>query len=296
MRYLLLLIGSAALLYGQCNQCTTNSALSPTPFGFNPEVLSLLPGRDTTLVIYFTFPDAIQQGSQTLYPNYAIWVDSLKLDVGLITRQNGQPFTYVASDPSTGPIHFNQMHRYKQWGSGTSDFANFVVYQNPGGSAGNSPPIGCARVCIRTSNTEGSDTLRVKVRAFITGLGDAANKDTSNLRPTLLGNNAWLDTVFRYPISISRNASLPMAAAGLGSLSVAPNPAITEATLHYTLLFPSPVHLRAYSLDGREVFTQSLGLQAPGEYRETLRLPAGHYMILLETARGVASTRLAVVE
>jgi hypothetical protein len=300
MRYIVLSLIGAALVYGQCNQCTPDPAQSPRPFGFNPSVLRLPPAKDTSLTIYFTFPDQVQQGSLTVYPNYAIWVDSLRLDQGLITTQSGGTFAYNASDPAAGPIHFDQMHRYKQWGSGATDYANFVVYQNPGtsaGPAGQTPPIGCARVCIRTSSNEGSDTLRVKVRAFIPAFGDADGKDTTNLRPVLLGNNAWLDTVFRYAVVISSSpASLGRGTSAMYAFRPVSNPAYREAVVTYTLPQPMAVRLRAYTLDGREVLLRDLGFQPAGTFQETLNLPAGQYFLRLETPYGLSATRLTVIE
>lgn len=300
MRYVVLSLIGAALVYGQCNQCTPNQALSPTPYGFRPDPLWLPPNKDTSLTIYFTFPDQVQQGSLTVYPNYAIWVDSLRLDQGRITTQGGGTFAYNASNPSAGPIIFDQLHRYKQWGSGATDYANFVVYQNPGtsaGPAGQTPPIGCAHVCIRTSSTEGSDTLRVKVRAFIPVLSDANNKDTTNLRPTLLGNNAWLDTTFRYAVVISSaTASLGRGMSAMYAFRPVSNPAYREAVVTYTLPQPMAVRLRAYTLDGREVLLRDLGLQPAGTFQETLNLPAGQYFLRLETPYGLSATRLTVIE
>ena len=300
MRYVVLSLIGAALVYGQCNQCTPDPAQSPTPYGFRPDPLWLPPGIDTSLTIYFTFPDEAQQGPLTVYPNYAIWVDSLRLDQGRITTQGGGTFAYNASDPSAGPIIFDQPHRYKQWGSGATDYANFVVYQNPGtsaGPAGQTPPIGCARVCIRTSSTEGSDTLRVKVRAFIPRLSDADGKDTNDLRPTLLGNNAWLDTVFRYAVVISSApASLGRGTSAMYAFRPVSNPAYREAVVTYTLHQPMAVRLRAYTLDGREVLLRDLGLQPAGTFQETLNLPAGQYFLRLETPYGLSATRLTVIE
>jgi hypothetical protein len=298
MRYVVLSLIGAALVYGQCNQCRPDSAQSPRPYGFNPSVLRLPPNKDTSLTIYFTFPDQVQQGSFTLYPNYAIWVDSLRLDRGLITTQGGGTFAYNASNPSAGPIIFDQLHRYKQWGSGATDYANFVVYRNPGtsaGPAGQTPPIGCARVCIRTSSTEGSDTLRVKVRVFIPVLfGDPDNKDTTNLRPP---NNAWLDTTFRYAVVISSApASLGRGMSAMYAFRPVSNPAYREAVVTYTLHQPMAVRLRAYTLDGREVLLRDLGLQPAGTFQETLNLPAGQYFLRLETPYGLSATRLTVIE
>jgi hypothetical protein len=297
MRYVVLSLIGAALVYGQCNQCTPDANNSPTPYGFRPDPLWLPPNKDTSLTIYFTFPDQAQQGSLTVYPNYAIWVDSLRLDQGRITTQGGGPFAYNASDPSAGPIIFDQPHRYKQWGSGATDYANFVVYQNPGGTAGQTPPFGCARVCIRTSSTEGSDTLRVKVRAFIPMLSDADGKDTTNLRPVLLGTNAWLDTTFRYAVVISSApASLGSGMSAMYAFRPVSNPAYREAVVTYTLHQPMAVRLRAYTLDGREVLLRDLGLQPAGTFQETLNLPAGQYFLRLETPYGLSATRLTVIE
>ena len=300
MRYVVISLIGAALVYGQCNQCTPDSARSPRPFGFNPDPLWLPPNKDTSLTIYFTFPDSVPYGSLTVYPNYAIWVDSLRLDRGRITTQGGGTFAYNASDPSAGPIIFDQPHRYKQWGSGAMDYANFVVYQNPGtplgGQLGSTPPFGCARVCIRTSSTEGRDTLRVKVRAFIPALGDG-DKDTTNLRPVLLGRNAWLDTVFRYAVVISSEpASLGRGMSAMYAFRPVSNPAYREAVVTYTLHQPMAVRLRAYTLDGREVLLRDLGLQPAGTFQETLNLPAGQYFLRLETPYGLSTTRLTVIE
>jgi len=306
MRYAVLSLIGAALVYGQqCNQCTPDPARSPRPYGFRPDPLWLPPGIDTSLTIYFTFPDSARvqaSGNSILvYPNYAIWVDSLRLDRRLITTQSGGTFAYNASNPQAGPIHFDQMHRYKQWGSGATDYANFVVYQNPGtsaGQAGATPPIGCARVCIRTSSTEGSDTLRVKVRAFIPVLFiDQDNKDTTNLRPVLGTNNAWLDTVFRYAVVISSApASLGRGMGAMYAFRPVSNPAYREAVVTYTLHQPMAVRLRAYTLDGREVLLRDLGLQPAGTFQETLNLPAGQYFLRLETPYGLSATRLTVIE
>ncbi len=301
MRHIVLPLIGVALAYGQCSMCAPNPANSPLPYGFSPDPLYLPPGIDTSLTIYFTFPDQVQQGALTVYPNYAIWVDSLRLDQGLITTQGGSAFAYNASNPSAGPIIFDQLHRYKQWGSGATDYANFVVYQNPGtppgGQLGSTPPIGCARVCIRTSSTTGSDTLRIKVRVFITTLGDAGNKDTANLRPTLFGSNAWLDTVFRYAVVISSApASLGRGMSAMYAFRPMSNPAYREAVVTYTLPQPMAVRLRAYTLDGREVLLRDLGLQPAGTFQETLNLPAGQYFLRLETPYGLSTTRLTVIE
>ncbi len=282
--------------------CTPNASLSPTPYGFNPNILWLPPGKDTSLTIYFMFPDQVQQRGLTVCPNYAIWVDSLRLDVGRITDQSGNPFAYNASNPSAGPIHFDQMHRYKQWGSGATEYANFVIYQNPGISAGpqgQTPPIGCARVCIKTSSSMGDDTLRVKVRAFIPVPGDGDNKDTTNLSPSLFGNQAWLDTIFSYPVKITtapKPASLVRGYEKGFSFRSLVNPAYGEAVVSYAISDAMAVRLWAYTLDGREVLSRDLGIQPAGTHQETIQLPAGQYFLRLETPYGISSIQLTVVE
>ena len=296
MRYVVLSLIGAALVYGQCDQCTPDPAKSPRPYGFNPDPLRLPPNKDTSLTIYFTFPDQVEVvafgQTQTVYPNYAIWVDSLRLDRGLITTQSGDTFAYNASDTAASPIRFDQMHRYKQWGNGATDYANFVVYRNPGGTPGQTPPFGCARVCIRTSSNEGNDTLRVKVRAFVNALGDGDNKDTTDIR----GSLGRVDTTFRYAIVISRSSSLSRGLTNVYDLRIQPNPAYQEAILSYTLPNAMAVSLSVYALDGRKVLSRDLGLKPAGTHQETLRLPAGQYLIRLETLYGFSTTRLTVIE
>ena len=74
------------------------------------------------------------------------------------------------------------------------------------------------------------------------------------------------------------------------------NPAYREAVVRYTLHAPMAVRLRAYTLDGREVLSRDLGVQPAGTYEETLQLPAGQYLLRLETPYGMSFTRLTVVE
>jgi len=241
----------------------------------------------------------VQQGNLTVYPNYAIWVDSLRLDRGLITAQSGQPFAYNASNPTAGPIAFDQMHRYKKYASNPDRYANFVVYKNPGDTtaeaAGQTPPIGCARVCIKGGNTEGSDTLRVKVRAFIPTLGDGPNKDTTNLMPVLLGQNAWLDTTFRYVVVVTSTPSaLAQGRGEVASFAVSPNPAYGEAEVRFSLHVPTPVSLEVYTADGRQVYAHT-ALYSAGEQRHGLSLPAGLYRVVLNTGAVRLSQSLVVV-
>lgn len=290
-----------ARLSAQCTACTHNPNMSPRPYGFNPDTLYLLPNRDTSLVIYFTFPDSVRQGAFLLYPNYAIWVDSLRLDFGRLTQQNNQPFGYNVSDPSNGAINFDQPPRNKQYDPNDPNRrANFVVYQNPGtsaGPAGATPPTGCARVCIKTSATEGSDTLRVKVRVFIPTLADQDSKDTTNLTPTLLGNPAWLDTVFRYVVVITNNppvASLSRPTAPSG-MTVYPNPARDESVVRFILPRSGSLMIRAIAADGREVYRHT-GSYGAGEHSHTLRLPAGVYIITIGGSDSWLSQRLVIVE
>lgn len=295
MRYVVLSLAVGASLYAQCGSCTPDDSKSPRPYGFNPAALYVRPGVDTSLTIYFTFPDGVQQGNLTVYPNYAIWVDSLKVDLGRITTQSGTPFAYNTSNPAAGPIAFDQMHRYKKYASNPDRYANFAVYQNPGGTAGQTPPIGCARVCIKGSSTQGSDTLRVKVRVFIPGVGDAPNKDTMNLTPLLLGQNAWLDTTFRYAIVVTPNipAALVQGRGEVASFMVLPNPTYGEAEVRFSLHGPAPVTFEVYTADGRQAYVHT-ALYSAGEQRHTFSLPAGLYRVVLSTGTVRLSQSLVV--
>ncbi|MCX7763524.1 MAG: T9SS type A sorting domain-containing protein [Bacteroidia bacterium] len=299
MRYAVLLLSGLAwmtYLHAQCTACTPDPSKSPTPYGFNPPILYVRPNTDTTLVVYFTFPDEVRQGNFTVYPNYAIWVDSLRLDSGRVTLQNGQPFMYNSANPDAGGIRFDQLHRAKRFDPNDTRTANFVVYQNPGGTAGQTPPIGCARVCIK-GGSQGSDTLRVKVRVFIPTIGDVQNKDTANLTPTLLGNQAWLDTTFRYVILVTPTipTSLGSVAASKADFTVYPNPTRGESIVRFTLAAESLVRLRVFSSDGREVYTHAEHYSA-GSHEHLLRLPAGIYVVHLETSGTYLSERIVVLE
>ncbi|MCX8113336.1 MAG: T9SS type A sorting domain-containing protein [Bacteroidia bacterium] len=280
-------------LHGQCTACTPDDSRSPRPFGFNPPALYVRPNTDTTLVIYFTFPDGVQFGNLTVYPNYAIWVDSLRLDRGLITLQNGQPFKYDASNPDNGGIQFNQLHRHKNYDpSDPGKTANFVVYQNPGGTAGQTPPIGCARVCIKGGAQTGSDTLRVKVRAFVSVLGDGANKDTANINGTL----GRVDTIFRYAVVVTPNIPSSLAGRSPSSISfkLTPNPSFGETNIRFELNKLTHLTIRAVALDGREVYRHA-GLYEPGSHAHALRLPAGVYLVSLQEEGHLTYTQQLVV-
>ncbi|MEN2992955.1 MAG: T9SS type A sorting domain-containing protein [Bacteroidia bacterium] len=312
MRYASVTLFSVALLGAQaysqntCAQCTPDRNLIRLPFGFNPDTLRLRPGSDTTLVVHFTFPDSVRRGLFTVFPNYAIWVDSMRLDSNRVTDRSGNPFAYNSNNPEAGPIHFDQPHRLKAYEPNNPNTARFVVYRNPsptewgaGGTAGGSPPFGCARLCIKAANQEGSDTLRVRVRFFIPTLaGDGNNKDTTTLHtPDAGGNRTYGDTVFRYVVKITRN--LPTYTGYIGNHSVqmrlSPNPAWGETELRFILISPTRVSLRAFTMDGREAYLHE-GLYAAGEHRYSLRLPKGIYTILLETEYGRVADRLVVVE
>jgi hypothetical protein len=184
----------------KCGSCAISG--SPTlPQGFDPSSITLTAGQDTEVVIQFTLPDTVQQGGQTLYPNYAIYVDSLRMAGGatyvVVKGTASTPVSYA-----NGAFRFDQAPRYKQVRSGVS--ARVVVYRNPspseaGVSSGQlSPPRGCVRACIKGSSAYSGrygDSLYIVLRAFIdpnsisigfTGITsqDISNKDTTNLMPT----------------------------------------------------------------------------------------------------------------
>jgi hypothetical protein len=81
MRLLVVLVVGLYGLYAQCASCGVSG--SPIlPQGFDPSSITLTVGRDTEVVIQFTLPDMAQQAGLTLYPNYAIYVDSLRMAGG----------------------------------------------------------------------------------------------------------------------------------------------------------------------------------------------------------------------
>jgi hypothetical protein len=84
MRLLVVLVVGLYGLYAQqCGSCAIPNSPPSSP-GFNPSSITLTVGRDTDVVIQFTLPDTVQRGGLTLYPNYAIYVDSLRMAGGLL--------------------------------------------------------------------------------------------------------------------------------------------------------------------------------------------------------------------
>ncbi|MCS7188724.1 MAG: T9SS type A sorting domain-containing protein [Bacteroidia bacterium] len=296
----------------QCGNCTP--ANNPRPYGFSPDTLNLPLNKDTSFTIQFTFPDTITTRGFTLCPNYAVWVDSIRPYKGLIYNAGtNMLFSYNSSNPSAGGIVLDQPHRYKT-DAGTNCTTNFSIYQNPGGTqAGNTPPEGCAYVCVRTGPTPGCEMLLIRVRVFVPALGDPPNKDTTNLAPALLGNPAWLDTVFRYPIRIGgatctaadfprlttpRAQCAPAAlelSPALTSLNISPNPAFQEAQITFEVLTPTPLSIRVVSTEGREIYVHS-SQYGVGEHTLRFRLGGGIYTVFLETPQGRMTRKLVVLE
>ncbi|GIV25321.1 MAG: hypothetical protein KatS3mg026_1013 [Bacteroidia bacterium] len=154
MRYVVALAVSA-YLYAQCSPCTANNTLSPRTF--DPPFLTISAGVDTEVVVQFALPETVSAPSPInyVYPNFAIWVDSLRMKYGnMYVSLRGQPSVapaYNTANPSQGALRFDQDHRYKQVRSSPDVYANVVVYQNPGGGSPSNPtpPRGCVRACIR---------------------------------------------------------------------------------------------------------------------------------------------------
>jgi hypothetical protein len=81
MRLLVVLVVGLYGLYAQCMNCAISG--SPTlPQGFDPSSITLTAGQDTEVVIQFNLPYTVQQAGLILYPNYAIYVDSLRMAGG----------------------------------------------------------------------------------------------------------------------------------------------------------------------------------------------------------------------
>ncbi len=306
-------------LYGQCTNCAVLG--SPIlPRGFNPASITLEVGRDTDVVVQFTLPDTIIQyigflnSNYTLYPNYAIYVDSLRMAGGsyyvVVRGTNSDPVTY-----GNGALAFDQAHRYKQVGSQNNRpiFANVVVYRNPspseaGVSQGQlSPPRGCVQACLRGVNPtpagEG-DSLYIVLRAFISNNSfsgfpptstDANQKDTTNLMPSYLGSSLYSDIALHYGPIFVRSVPGVIESAVKGGVLVSPNPTWGAAEARFVTNYPVPVVVRAIDMSGRVVGEQNLGVVSPGEHAAELRLPAGIYLIELLAGKERHKTRLIVL-
>jgi hypothetical protein len=172
MRLLVGLVVGVYALYAQCANCTV-SGQPILPRGFDPSYITLTVGQDTEVVIQFTLPDTVQQAGLTLYPNYAIYVDSLRMAGGntyvVVKGTTSTPVSY-----GNGALVFDQDPRYKQVRSGVSAWV--VVYRNPspseaGVSSGQpSPPRGCVRACIKgvqPTPAGTGDSLYIVLRAFV---------------------------------------------------------------------------------------------------------------------------------
>ncbi|MCX7764897.1 MAG: T9SS type A sorting domain-containing protein [Bacteroidia bacterium] len=309
-----------ALLRAQsgCGFCTVNNALPPRTF--DPPFLTINAGEDAEVVIQFALPETIQRAGTALYPNFAIFVDSLRLDGGnTYVSLKGNPSvapTYNSSNPAAGALRFDQNHRYKQVNDNPPTYANVVVYQNPeGGSPSNpTPPRGCVRACIRgVSPTPpgGADTLRIYLRGFvdpnsisigfsgITG-NDIPNKDTTNLMPRrtipAFGTiDLWGDVWTSYPVRVMPGTTTSLFHPALLGLSVIPNPAWGSATLRYVLARPAELKLQVFTLSGQIVISENLGVRPAGESRHSITLPAGLYVVHLEAEGHILRKQLAIV-
>ncbi len=318
MKQLVLLLSSIGLygLYGQCGSCTVSGA-PVLPSGFDPASITVEVGRDTEVVIQFTLPDTVNQLGTNLYPNYAIYVDSLRMASGntyvVVKGTSSTPVTY-ANDG----LKFDQAHRYKQVSSGV--YANVVVYRNPspseaGVSSGQlSPPRGCVRACIKgiqPTPVGTGDSLYVALRAFIdpnsvnvgiTGITsqDISNKDTTNLMPTIstpFGSfNVYSDTSLYYGPVIVQSSSTAIASAVRGGLVVSPNPTWGVATVCFTTTYAVPVMVRALDATGRVVYQRDMGVLFAGEHAAEMQLPAGIYIVELSAGKEIYKTRLVVLE
>jgi len=318
MKRLALLLSSIGLygLYAQCGSCTV-SGQPVLPRGFDPAYITIEVGRDTEVVIQFTLPDTVKQFGTDLYPNYAIYVDSLRM-------ASGNTYVVVKGTSSTsvtygnGGLKFDQAHRYKEVSNGV--YANVVVYRNPspseaGVSSGQlSPPQGCVRACIKgvqATPAGTGDSLYVALRAFIdpnsvnVGMSgitsqDTSNKDTSNLMPvisTFLGSfNLYSDTSLYYGPVIVQSASTAIAFAVRGGVVVSPNPTWGVATVRFTTTYTVPVMVRALDATGRVVYQRDMGVLFAGEHAAEMQLPAGIYIVELLAGKESYKARLVVLE
>jgi hypothetical protein len=304
MRPLVVLVVGLYGLYAQCANCTV-SGQPILPRGFDPSSITLTVGRDTEVVIQFTLPDTVQQGGFTLYPNYAIYVDSLRMAGGnsyvVVKGTTSTPVSY-----GNGALVFDQAPRYKQVRSGV--YAWVVVYRNPSPSEAGvpsgqlSPPRGCVRACIKgvQSTPAGTgDSLYIVLRAFVptSAIGnDAGTKDTTNLMPTFGPQSLYSDVPLYYGPVIVQSGSTAIESAVRGGIVLSPNPTWGVAMVRFTTTYSVPVRVRALDASGRVVHERDMGVLFPGEHTADLQLPAGIYIVELLAGKESYKARLVVLE
>lgn len=277
------------------------------PGTFHPPVLQVGLGDDVEAEVQFALPDSLLIGGAWLYANYAFFVDSLRMEGGTdyvtLRAMPNTPVSYNISDPAMGAIRFDALHRYKQISRSPVRYAHVVVYQNPGGTPGQTPPRGCFRLCIRgKAITPTADSLRLFVRAFgqeNTVRNDRPNKDTSDLMPFVnygTGSaNLWLDTLLKYPIQV-RMATSSIQWQSLSKIEIHPNPAWGRVSLRYNLDMPASVGVRVYSMTGSLIAEEALGMRPIGSHEYFLALPSGAYIVEVHTDNGSLREKVIVVE
>jgi hypothetical protein len=110
-----------------------------------------------------------------------------------------------------------------------------------------------------------------------------------------------------YHVYTSRRLTTPDLTIGLDEitdektieLSVYPNPATSNLTLHYRLENASGITLEINNLNGEKVYEKVIGRQQPGEYTYPLdlkreALPGGIYLVRLTSAEGTVTRRIVV--
>ena len=305
MRLLVVLVVGVYGLYAQqCGSCGVSG--SPIlPQGFDPSSITLTVGRDTEVVIQFTLPDTAQRFGLTLYPNYAIYVDSLRMAGGdnyvVVQGTASTPVSYA-----NGAFAFDQDPRYKQVRSNVRAWV--VVYRNPSPSEAGvpsgdpSPPRGCVRACIKGRNPtpEGTgDSLYIVLRAFVpsNAIGNDVNrKDTTDLMPTFFGQNLYSDTSLYYGPVYVEGRGTAIESALQGGIVLSPNPTWGVATVRFTTTYSVPVTVRALDASGRVVHERDMGVLFPGEHTADLQLPAGIYIVELLAGKESYKARLVVLE
>jgi len=266
-------------------------------------------------VIQFTLPDTVRQSGFDVYPNYAIYVDSLRMAGGatyvVVKGPTPNPVSYA-----NGAFAFDQAPRYKQVQSGVSAWV--VVYRNPSPSEANppsgqlSPPRGCVRACIKgvqPTPAGTGDSLYIVLRAFVDSnsvslfppsSSDISNKDPTNLMPTkdVFGNSVDLysDVSLYYGPVIVQSSSTAIESAVRGGTVLPPNPTWGVAMVRFTTTYSVPVRVRALDASGRVVHERDMGVLFPGEHTADLQLPAGLYIVELLAGKESYKARLVVLE
>ncbi|MGQ9864172.1 MAG: T9SS type A sorting domain-containing protein [Bacteroidia bacterium] len=304
MRYVSFVLAISLLgrAWAQCPQCSRVSNNNPD-VNYNPPELLLPAGatnyRDT---VQFALLDSIIiQGVGTLYPNFGIFVDSLRVFGNTLGAQYQTPGNlYNKSNPTNGIMRFDRLHADNFGGTNFS----IIPHANLKKYTPNIPPHGCVTVCLPSvPNTPGvEDSIRIKLRAYfkinIVGFSPVQDtQDTTTFNGTLLGNPTYQDTFSVYKIRIVGSTALgkPYDIWSRG-FELYPNPTRGEVNLRFEIRRPTHVSWELLDMLGKEVYHAHAYYQV-GIYHESLRLPSlspGMYLLRARTENEIHTEKLLI--